>query len=142
MYAAAQTVLLAAFAAILVWNPGAPLFASQAASRTGSAIAIAGLVVIALGFAALRGNIQVAPHTKPGARLVQSGVYRVLRHPIYTGIALCVVGLWLREPTLAAAAAGIVVLVFLGVKRRVEERFLLAAYPAYAQYRERTIAFP
>src|SRR6185437_2460222 len=82
MYAAAQTVLLAAFAAILVWNPGAPLFASQAASRTGSAIAIAGLVVNALGFAALRGNIQVAPHTKPGARLVQSGVYRVLRRRI------------------------------------------------------------
>ena len=31
---------------------------------------------------------------------------------------------------------------FLGVKRRVEERFLLAAYPGYARYRERTVAFP
>ncbi len=98
--------------------------------------------MIALGFLALGRNIQVAPHTKEGAQLVQSGIYRVLRHPIYSGIAACVVGLWLREPTLAAGIAGLVLVVFLGMKRRLEERFLLAAYPGYAQYRRRTIAFP
>jgi len=141
-YAAAQIVLLAAFAAIVLWNPGAPLFASPGAAIAGNAIGIAGLAVIALGFLALRGNIQVAPHTKQGAHLVQSGIYRILRHPIYTGIATCVVGLWLREPTLAAGIAGVVVIAFLGVKRRVEERFLLAAYPEYARYRKRTVAFP
>ena len=140
--AAAQIVLLAVFAAILLWNPGAPLFASPAAAMAGNALGIAGLVVIAMGFLALRGNIQIAPHTKPGAHLVEEGIYRVLRHPIYTGIAACVVGLWLREPTLAAGIAAIVVIGFLGVKRRVEERFLLAAYPGYAPYRERTVAFP
>ncbi|HSN19912.1 MAG TPA: methyltransferase [Usitatibacter sp.] len=141
-YAAAQMALLAVYAAILLWNPGGPLFASASAAMAGNALAIAGLVVIALGFLALRGNIQVAPHTKAGAHLVQSGIYRVLRHPIYTGIAACVAGLWLREPTLAAAVAGVAVIAFLGVKRRVEERFLLAAYPGYAEYRTRTIAFP
>jgi protein-S-isoprenylcysteine O-methyltransferase Ste14 len=141
-YAAAQTVLLVAFAAILLWNPGSPLFASPAAAMAGNAIGIAGLVVIGLGFLALRGNIQIAPHAKEGAHLVRSGVYRVLRHPIYSGIALCVVGLWLREPTLAAGIAAVVVIVFLGVKRRVEERFLLAAYPEYAEYRKGTLAFP
>ncbi|HUJ01231.1 MAG TPA: methyltransferase, partial [Usitatibacter sp.] len=101
-----------------------------------------GLAAIAAGFLALRGNIQIAPHTKEGAHLVQSGIYRVLRHPIYTGIAACVVGLWLREPTLPAGIAAIVVIAFLGVKRRVEERFLLAAYPDYADYRKRAVAFP
>jgi protein-S-isoprenylcysteine O-methyltransferase Ste14 len=141
-YAALQTVLLCAFAAILLWNPGAPLFVSPMAAIGGDAIGIAGLAVIGLGFLALRGNIQVAPHTREGAHLVTTGIYRWLRHPIYSGIALCVVGLWLREPTAAAAIAAIVVIAFLGVKRRVEERFLMAAYPDYAAYRKRTAAFP
>jgi protein-S-isoprenylcysteine O-methyltransferase Ste14 len=141
-YSAVQTVLLCAFAVVLLWNPGTPLFASPTAAIAGGAIALAGLVLIALGFLALRGNIQVAPHPREGAHLVTSGVYRWLRHPIYSGIALCVVGLWLREPTVEAAIAAIVVIAFLGVKRRVEERFLMAAYPAYGRYRERTLGFP
>ena len=142
MYVAVQFLLLFAFAAILLGNPGAPLFVAPHAAMAGDALGIAGLAVIAAGFLALGRNIQVAPHTKEGAHLVQSGIYRVLRHPIYSGIALCVVGLWLREPTLAAGIAGIVVIAFLGMKRRLEERFLMAAYPAYAEYRKRTVAFP
>src|SRR5512135_3417862 len=124
MYVATQFLLLFVFAAILLWKPGAALFVSPAAAMAGNVAGIAGLAVIAAGFLALGRNIQVAPHTKAGAHLVQSGIYRVLRHPIYTGIALCVAGLWLREPTLAAGIAGIVVIAFLGLKRRVEERFL------------------
>jgi len=142
LYAAAQVVLIVIYAAILLWNPGVPLLSSPGWAVAGDAVGVAGLVVIALGFIALGRNIQVAPHTKEGAHLVQSGIYRVLRHPIYTGVAACVLGLWMREPTLAAGIAGAVVIAFLGVKRRVEERFLLAAYPEYARYRERTLAFP
>jgi protein-S-isoprenylcysteine O-methyltransferase Ste14 len=141
-YAAVQFVLLAIYAAVLLWNPGEPLLAAPSLALAGIVLGVAGLAVIALGFLALGRNIQVAPHTKEGAHLVQSGIYRVLRHPIYSGIALCVVGLWLREPTAAAGIAGLVVIAFLGVKRRVEERFLLAAYPEYAGYRKRTVAFP
>jgi protein-S-isoprenylcysteine O-methyltransferase Ste14 len=141
-YAAVQFVLLAIYAAVLLWYPGEPLFAAASLALAGIVLGVAGLAVIALGFLALGRNIQVAPHTKEGAHLVQSGIYRVLRHPIYSGIALCVVGLWLREPTLAAGIAGVAVIAFLGVKRRVEERFLLAAYPEYAEYRTRTVAFP
>jgi protein-S-isoprenylcysteine O-methyltransferase Ste14 len=128
-YSAVQTVLLCVFAAILLWNPGSPLFDAPMAAPAG-------------GFLALRGNIQVAPHTKEGAHLVTSGIYRWLRHPIYSGIALCVAGLWLREPTLAAGISALVVIGFLGVKRRVEERFLMAAYADYGRYRERTVGFP
>lgn len=142
LYAAVQMVLLAIYAAILLWNPGAHLLHGAGWAIAGDIVGIGGLVLIALGFIALGRNIQVAPHTKEGAHLVQSGIYRVLRHPIYTGVAACVLGLWLREPTLAAAIAGIAVIAFLGVKRRVEERFLLAAYPDYAEYRRRTLAFP
>jgi protein-S-isoprenylcysteine O-methyltransferase Ste14 len=141
-YAAVQFVLLAIYAAVLLWNPGEPLLATPSLALAGIVLGVAGLAVIAIGFLALGRNIQVAPHTKEGAHLVQSGIYRVLRHPIYSGIALCVVGLWLREPTAAAGIAGLVVIAFLGVKRRVEERFLLAAYPEYAGYRKRTVAFP
>jgi protein-S-isoprenylcysteine O-methyltransferase Ste14 len=142
MFVATQGVLLVIFAAVFFWHPDAPLLVSAEASMAGVVIAIAGLLVIALGFVALKDNIQVAPHTKEGAHLVQDGIYRVLRHPIYTGMAICIVGLWLKQPCLSVGVAGAVVIVFLGVKRRIEEEFLLAAYPEYAEYRKRTVALP
>ena len=142
LYAAVQFGLLAVFAAVFFWHPGEPIFASGAASMAAIALCAVGLAIIALGFIALGRNIQVSPHTKEGAHLVQSGIYRWLRHPIYTGMAICVVGLWLKEPYVSVGLAGAVVIAFLGVKRRVEEQFLLEAYPEYAQYRKRTLALP
>ncbi len=141
-YAAIQSVFLAVFAGVFFWHPGEALFSGEAGDVAGVAICAVGLVIIAAGFFALGSNIQVAPHTKEGSHLVRSGVYRFLRHPIYTGMALCVAGLWLKAPYVSVAIAGIAVIAFLGVKRRVEERFLVEAYPDYVEYRKGTIAWP
>ncbi|HUJ01325.1 MAG TPA: hypothetical protein VLY46_13885, partial [Usitatibacter sp.] len=49
-YAATQSVLLVAFAAIVLWNPGTALFHSKGGAIAGDAIGIAGLAAIAAGF--------------------------------------------------------------------------------------------
>ncbi len=70
--------------------------------------------------------------------LITSGPYRLIRHPIYTGLLLAVLG-----TALATNLAGLIAVVVLGgVFHRagsVEERNLIAAFPsAYPAYRDTT----
>jgi protein-S-isoprenylcysteine O-methyltransferase Ste14 len=86
----------------------------------------------------LRGAIQIAPEPKRGAQLVETGIYKYLRHPIYAGIIFCVIGLFLRQPSFWVAVTAALVIVLLFFKVRFEEKLLLAVYPGYADYRRRT----
>ena len=104
----------------------------------GYAICFVGLVIIAAAFIALRDVIQIAPEPRADGHLVTSGIYRWLRHPMYSGILVVIAGLFLRLPGLFVAISGAIVIVFLIVKSRFEERLLTARYPDYSSYRDRT----
>jgi protein-S-isoprenylcysteine O-methyltransferase Ste14 len=137
-YAVAQTVLLILFAAVVFLSPRDYLFVSASGVIVGNVFCGVGVLIIALAFASLRSAIQIAPEPKPGAQLVETGVYKYLRHPIYSGIIFCVVGLFLRQPTVWMAIAVAMVIIFLFFKARLEEKLLLSVYPGYADYRRRT----
>ncbi len=137
-YARLQTALLILFGAVLLLSPRNYLFVSATAAVAGNLLCGAGLLLIALAFASLRGAIQIAPEPKRGAQLVETGVYKYLRHPVYTGIIFCVIGLFLRQPSIWVAVVTAMVIIFLFFKARFEEELLLAAYPGYAAYRAKT----
>jgi protein-S-isoprenylcysteine O-methyltransferase Ste14 len=138
-YAAVQTLLLVLFNVVFFLVPGAPLFTSIGAFRTGTVLCVAGLLLLAVALVTLRRVIQVAPAPRAGGHLVATGIYRHLRHPIYTAMAAIVAGLFLRRPTIAVAVAGAMVIGFLLVKARYEESLLRVAYPDYDRYRARTL---
>lgn len=102
-------------------------------------IALAGAVGVA---AMLRLGAQLVPQPSPVAdgELVRSGLYRFVRHPIYTAVLLAVAGAVLRY----ASLAGLVLLVAAGVffdrKAAHEERLLEAAHPQYREYRQQVPA--
>ena len=137
-YAVAQTVLLILFAAVVFLSPRNYLFASARDAIAGDVLGAVGVLLIVFAFASLGGAIQIAPEPKRGAQLVETGVYKYLRHPIYTGIIFCVIGLFLRQPSIWVAVASAMVIIFLLFKARFEEKLLLAVYPGYAAYRSRT----
>lgn len=137
-YAGIQTALLLAFNVVFFLVPGPPLFVSRGALRAGTILAIVALVLLLVSIVTLRRVIQIAPAPREGGHLVAAGVYRHLRHPIYTAMVMLVLGLWLRRPTVPVALAGALVVGFLLVKARYEEQLLGARYDDYAEYRRRT----
>lgn len=74
---------------------------------------------------------------KPDHRVVDTGPYRYVRHPIYTGILAAMLGLALMKGTSVALAGFAITVLGFWIKARLEERFLRAelgpeAYDAYA----------
>jgi protein-S-isoprenylcysteine O-methyltransferase Ste14 len=138
VYAVGQTVLLLAFAAVFLFAPGRRLFPPGMPGVVGLVLCAAGLLLMLLGLASIRGNVQIEPEPRAGAHLVTTGAYRYLRHPIYTAIVVLVIGLFLRRPTLRIGLMGVLVIAFLAVKVRFEERRLQATYPEYREYRTRS----
>ena len=70
-------------------------------------------------------------------RVLDSGPFALVRHPIYTGLIAAVVAVAvLQARPLALFGAGLFVLGFT-LKARLEERFLTAEFPEYEDYRKR-----
>lgn len=84
------------------------------------------------------GNINVMPEVKQGARLVQGGPYRYVRHPMYTALLLATLAVVLDDFSSARLAAWIILLLTLLVKLEREERFLAEHFSEYTAYRRVT----
>ena len=76
---------------------------------------------------------------KADHRVVDSGPYGIVRHPIYTGILLAVYATIWAKGTILAIAAGLVITLGLWMKARLEEGWLREQLgpEAYDAYRRR-----
>jgi protein-S-isoprenylcysteine O-methyltransferase Ste14 len=104
-------------------------------------VAIAGGAMIVWGARALGANI--TPHPAPVARaeLRTGGPFRLVRHPIYSGILALAFGVaGASGGAFKLIAYGLLVLL-LSVKARFEEKLLTERFPAYAEYARRTPRF-
>lgn len=98
---------------------------------------VVGLVFTVYAAASLRYCFGLAAEARG---LVTTGAYRLVRHPLYLGEFVTVVGLLL--PLLAPATVAIFVLFCLlqAVRAILEERVLASTFAEYADYRRRTPA--
>jgi protein-S-isoprenylcysteine O-methyltransferase Ste14 len=69
--------------------------------------------------------------------VVDSGVYRIVRHPMYSGIVFLLSGMALWLESNAALLTMLVPIGVLGVRIGIEERFLKRELPGYAAYTQR-----
>jgi protein-S-isoprenylcysteine O-methyltransferase Ste14 len=76
---------------------------------------------------------------KEGHRIVDSGPYGLVRHPIYTGLIGAIVASALAEATPTALGGAALIVLSFWVKARAEERFLSGELGAdvYDAYRQR-----
>ena len=104
------------------------------------------LVLIAVicgiaGATALGSNLNPFPQPAPDARLVQSGIYSLMRHPLYTALMGGAVGWALVRASWPALAGALVLIAFLHAKASVEELLLRQLFPDYATYERRVGRF-
>lgn len=97
-----------------------------------------GLGIVVLGAIALgRRNMSPFPKPRENGILIESGIFSVVRHPIYTGFSLAAFGWSLMWNSIAAFLAAILLLVFFDIKARREERWLEEKFVGYAAYKSR-----
>lgn len=102
----------------------------------------AGLLLAIFGsgvsiWSVLQHGSRLSPFPKPvdGAVLIESGPYRFVRHPMYSGIIAFVLGASVAYMVPAAMLAAPAFLVFFMAKTGHEELLLADAVPGYRAYR-------
>jgi len=116
-------------------NPQMLLLVGGIIYLAGLAIAITGRMQLGKNWANLE-DYQVLS----GQHLVQNGIYRYIRHPIYTGDVLLILGL---ELALNSWLVLLVIPLIVVVVRQTleEEKVLQKSFPEYAKYRKSSKMF-
>ena len=111
----------------------------------GPIVSSIGLVLFAAGWwllaSAMVANSFAAPvvklQTERRQRVVDNGPYRVVRHPMYSGVIPLVIGAALWLGSYAAAIIGLLPIALIVIRILIEERFLrreLSGYDEYARH--------
>jgi protein-S-isoprenylcysteine O-methyltransferase Ste14 len=86
-------------------------------------------------------NLTPFPKPAAGVELVRTGIYRLMRHPLYTAVFCGSLGwalVWRSWPALGAA---LLLAPLFHAKARREERWLRQAFGEYAQYERQVRRF-
>jgi protein-S-isoprenylcysteine O-methyltransferase Ste14 len=129
----AQSVVMAGTLVALFLPPDWPGSVHTELLVAGGALAVAGLGLAVSAGLALGRSLTPFPRPAAGAELVVAGPYRVVRHPLYAGGLLFFCGLSLLGSVSALVGTGALAFLW-ALKSRLEERHLLARFPAYADY--------
>lgn len=95
---------------------------------------LAGFALFVWAGAALgSNNFTILPDPRQGNTLSQRGIYRFLRHPMYTAVLLCGVAVSFGAPSLVRWISLGLCAVVLVLKVRYEEGLLTARHPDYPE---------
>ncbi|MGZ4618909.1 MAG: methyltransferase family protein [Frankiaceae bacterium] len=132
---AVQVLLLAG----LVFAPGPRVWQAPEWLAVAAVVMIAaGGMAALVGAAGLGAGLTASPLPSAAARLRTTGMYRCVRHPIYSGLLLGGAGVVLLGGRLTRIAVWLGLLVLLWGKSHFEERKLTARFPDYRDYAART----
>lgn len=133
-------VLLGAFLLPLCTGAGTLGFANPM-HWAGFALTAAGGVASLLGLVTLGDALSPFPRPRDGSTLKQHGIYKLVRHPIYSGLMLGSIGWALWWGSVAGVVYGAIVIVFFDRKAAREERWLREQHAGYAAYARRVKKF-
>lgn len=141
-YVSAQFAL---FAAIPIAALVFPLSASIVFGGIGMIMILIGVSVVLLAVLEHQRlnqqNPKVLPDPNVKADLVETGVYRRVRHPIYSGVLLSVFGIALLHGHPVLFGIWVALIAVLNAKAAYEESLLQTVYPTYTDYMARTGRF-
>jgi protein-S-isoprenylcysteine O-methyltransferase Ste14 len=128
------------FLSLLIFSSSPAGFAALLLALSGSLLVLAGAALVVRSRAELGAAWSFAPKADQSTGLVTTGPFRLVRHPIYLGLALLAIGEALAFsswPALFIALSGIVPT--LAWRARTEEELLSRTFDErYEVYRQRT----
>lgn len=107
---------------------------SSALNIGGTVLIAIGLVLLFAGFRGLGKSLTANPVPNADGELVTTGIYGIVRHPIYLGLLIITLGLVVSSGVWAQIIVWIALVVLLVYKMRWEEVLLTAKYKGYAEY--------
>jgi protein-S-isoprenylcysteine O-methyltransferase Ste14 len=133
-----QGILLVAIAAAGSLGPAWDGAIRVVTSVGGGLLVAAGFALAARGIRDLRDALTPLPYPRPDAEFVETGVYRLVRHPIYGGLVIMAAGWGLLTASPVALVGSVMLLGFFELKSRREEAWLERRFAGYPAYRART----
>jgi protein-S-isoprenylcysteine O-methyltransferase Ste14 len=97
-----------------------------------------GIGLVVAGILGLRRQLTAYPRPVPGGRLIEDGVFGIVRHPMYGGGVMAALGWGLAMASPMALAGAVVLGVFFDLKSRREEAWMAEQFVGYVAYRQRT----
>jgi protein-S-isoprenylcysteine O-methyltransferase Ste14 len=137
----AQAILIIGYAVLPVYRPvGWHIPAPPALYGVwtiAAALALFAVILIGKGLRDLGHNLTPLPYPKADGELVQTGVYGIVRHPLYSGLIFAAIAWAIYQVSLSHFGAAPIALVFLNAKASREESWLAERYPEYPDYQHR-----
>ena len=135
-----QIALLAAIVLAPTRFAGYPVLSDGLSSTSliiGLIIACSGLLLVALGALSLGSNLTIFPRPLKDGSLVQTGLYSLVRHPIYSGVLLAALGWSVARASVLSLVLTLLLGIFFDRKANREEQWLQQQFPEYGAYRRR-----
>ncbi len=107
----------------------------------GIPLAIGGLFLVMAAFLQLNKNLTMLPTPVKNATLITTGVFKYMRHPIYTGIFLIALGYAMVEYNFDQLMIALMILLLFEIKSNYEEKKLTEHFPDYPVYKSKTNKF-
>ncbi|OKH21508.1 methyltransferase family protein [Chroogloeocystis siderophila] len=126
---------------------GLPVYQPAIINKSSNLIYFVWAVAFGLGLVAtifllkglrdLGSNLTPLPYPKNEGQLVQTGVYHIVRHPLYSGVILAALSWTVFALSLSHLVGSVILFAFFDAKARKEEAWLTQKYPDYPDYCQR-----
>jgi protein-S-isoprenylcysteine O-methyltransferase Ste14 len=100
-----------------------------------------GIIILFFSIKQLGGSLTANPVPRERGKLIETGLYKYVRHPIYTGLLLATLGSCVQSMAVVKFFFWFLLLALLIYKARFEEKLLAAKYSTYTDYMKRTGRF-
>lgn len=107
----------------------------------GVVIFILGAILIVVAVLQLNINLSAFPSPLADSKLIETGVFKFIRHPIYSGLILAFFGYAIVDDSGYKLLISVGILLWFYFKSLYEEKLLIEKFPEYLEYKKRSGRF-